>query len=274
MVCPFCESGDKITTRKGKRLGYYRCRICKDEFTVRTWTIFERSLVPLNKWLYAIYLVVTARKGISSLRLSKELSVTQKTAWFMLGRLREACSGDLGKLSGVVEVDETFIGGRERNKHPSKRLRSGRGTASKTPIAAAKERHGKFKAEKLDRTDTPTLHGFVTGTVEAGSTVYTDEHSGYRFLRGDYDHEAINHTAREYVVGDAHTNGVESVGAVLKRSIYGTWHHVSTKHLPRYVDEVAFRLNEGNCAIHTLDRMDSLVRNAFQHRITYRQLTA
>ena len=272
-VCPMCGSGDKITARKGKRLGYYRCRICQVEFTVRTGTIFERSHVPLDKWLYAIYLLVTARKGISSLQLSKELSVTQATAWFMLGRLREACSGDLGKLSDVVEVDKTYVGGRERNKHDSKKQRSGRGPVGKTPVAGARERDGMVKALPVSWTDTPTLQGFVTGTVKPGSTVYTDEHAAYRDLV-DYDHASVKHSAGEYVVGDVHTNSMESVWAVLKRSIYGTWHHVSDKHLPRYVNEAAFRLNEGNCAIHTLDRMDAFVHHAFQHRTTYGELTA
>ena len=120
--CPVCESGERISVRK--RVGFYRCATCAEDFTVRTGTIFERSHVPLHKWLYAMYLLVTARKGISSLQLSKEIGVTQKTAWFMLHRLREACGGDsgLGKLRGIVEVDETHVGGREANKHAHKKL--------------------------------------------------------------------------------------------------------------------------------------------------------
>ncbi len=226
VVCPQCDPGDKITARKGNRLGYYRCRTCKEEFTVRTGTIFERSHVPLNKWLYAIYLLVTARKGISSLQLSKELSVTQSTAWFMLGRLREACSGDLGKLSGIVEVDETFMGGKSKNMHKSKRLNAGRGTVGKTPVVGARQRDGKVKAKPVTGTDSVSLQGFVADTVEPGSTVYTDDHPAYRGMT-DMEHQAVKHSLGEYVQGPIHTNSVESVWAVLKRSVYGTWHHVS-----------------------------------------------
>ena len=124
--CPLCGGTERISARGGKRLGYYRCGDCRGEFTVRTGTIFERSHVPLNKWIYAMYLLVTARKGVSSLQLAKEIGVTQKTAWFMLGRLREACGGDTDRLSGVVEIDEAYIGGRERAKHESRKLRAGR----------------------------------------------------------------------------------------------------------------------------------------------------
>ena len=159
VVCPHCGSGDKITTRKGNRLGYYRCRGSGEEFTVRTGTIFERSHVPLNKWLYAIYIVVRTPGGVSSLDLSKELSVTQSTAWFILGRLREACNGDLGKLSGVVELEETIVGGKSKNKHKSTRLDAGRGMDSKTPLMGARQRKG--KAKPVTGTDTPSLQGFV-----------------------------------------------------------------------------------------------------------------
>ena len=135
--CPTCEGADRITPRKD---GYYRCNACKLDFTVRTGTVFERSHVPLHKWLYAMYLLVTSRKGISSLQLSKEISITQKSAWFVLQRLREACGGDFDKLRGIVEIDETFVGGKERNKHASKKRRAGRGTVGKQAVLGLRER--------------------------------------------------------------------------------------------------------------------------------------
>src|ERR1700726_1563773 len=127
--CPVCGMGDRITARVG---GFYRCNQCKEDFTVRTSTIFERSHVPLHKWVYAMYLLVTARKGISSMQLAKEIGITQKSAWFVLQRLREACGDDLGKLRGIIEIDETHIGGKEKNRHASKKQRLGRGTVGKT----------------------------------------------------------------------------------------------------------------------------------------------
>lgn len=172
--CPVCGLGERVTVRKG---GFYRCNQCREDFTVRTNTIFERSHIPLHKWIYAMYLLVTARKGISSVQLSKEIGVTQKSAWFMLHRLREACGGNFKKLRGIIEIDETYVGGLEGNKHEGRKLRAGRGPVGKTPVLAMRERGkgGRTLAMVAPDVDLPTVHTAIYQNVEQGSTIHSDE---------------------------------------------------------------------------------------------------
>ena len=270
--CPCCGLGERITTRKN---GYYRCNQCKEDFTVRTGTIFERSHVPLHKWIYAMYLLVTSRKGISSIQLSKEIGITQKSAWFVLQRLREACGNDLTVLRGVIEIDETFIGGKERNKHQSKKTKAGRGTVGKTAVVGMRERGGRTKAMPIQGTDAENLQAKICANIEQGSTLHTDEHRGYSGINEkSFTHETINHSAGEYVRDNVSTNSIESVWAVLKRGLHGVYHHTSKKHLGRYVDEFTFRLNDGNVKRHTLNRLDSFVDATAGRRITYKELIA
>jgi transposase-like protein len=270
--CPTCKSGERITTRKD---GFYRCNACKLDFTVRTGTIFERSHVPLHKWLYAMYLLVTARKGISSMQLAKEIGITQKSAWFVLQRLREACNAEDDKLRGLVEIDETFIGGKESNKHEKDKLKMGRGAVGKKPVLGMRERRGRTLAMPIENTSMEEIQTAIHNRVEVGSTILTDEHPAYNDMDGlFFRQERVNHSAGEYVRGMASTNSIESVWAVLKRGLNGVYHHVSVKHLGRYVDEFAFRLNAGNVKRHTLERLNSFVDAVAGKHITYKELTA
>lgn len=267
VVCPHCGCDERITARKGKRLGYYRCRDCGDEFTVRTGTVFERSHVPIHKWLYAMYLVFTTRKGISSMQLAKEIGVTQKTAWFMRDRLRNACGIAPELLSGVVRVDEAFISGKERNKHDDRTLRAGGGAVGKQVVHGSREGNRRSIAKLIGGTDNRTCHKSRESRLEPASKLHKAERAGYGGVHGFCDRQA-NDGREEHMAADKiHRKSVKSMWALLKRGLCGTW------HLHPYVSKATLRLNRANCRVHTLDRLASFSSRSFLRRCTSEELT-
>jgi len=272
--CPRCGSG-KIG-KFGKDRKWHRCNDCHKPFNVKTGSIFEHSKIPLGKWLRAFYKIVTARKGISSMQLSKELGITQKSAWLMGHKIRKAMAASKHGyvLKGVVECDETYVGGKKRNRHSDKKAIKGRGAVGKIPVFGIVERKGRSFSVVVPDTGKATLQGIIRQAVKPGAIVCTDEWRSYIGLGDVYTHLTVNHSAFQFKNGLASTNTIESTWAVLKRAYHGIFHYMSPKHLQRYADELDFRHNEGNCRYPTMDRIGSLAAGCWGTRLTWDMLVA
>ena len=270
-ACPGCGSC-RYAVIKDRNPMPYRCMDCRSYYSVRKGMVMQSSKLGLQKWAIAIYMVTTGLKGVSSMKLHRELGIRQSSAWHMLQRIREAFDEGSLKLFGPVEVDETYIGGKEKNKHASKKSHAGRGTAGKATVMGAKQRDGKVAARPLGWEPGETLAGFVHENVQPGETVYTDDHRAYKSLKDVYRHETVKHSVAEYVRGNAHTNSIESFWAMFKRGYYGVYHQMSRKHLHRYVNEFAGRHNIRSLG--TLDQMAAIVRGMDQKRLRYADLIA
>ncbi|PLS84761.1 MAG: DDE transposase [Actinobacteria bacterium] len=271
-VCPACGTvSERHYYLKTRRV--WKCRECKKQFSVKVGTIFEDSAIGLDKWLPAMWMLANSKNGVSSHEMARSLGITQKSAWFVLQRLRLAMqAGSIEKLSGEVEADETFIGGKARNMHKKKREEKiqGRGASGKVAVMGLLERHGKVQTKVVPDTKKRTLQPEIRENVEPGSEVFTDALKSYEGLDPEYVHQVIDH-AEKYAEGKVHTNGLENFWSLLKRGINGTYVSVEPYHLFRYLDEQAFRFNErgGKDA----DRFGKALGSVAGRRLTYRQLT-
>jgi transposase-like protein len=274
VVCPHCKGTEHsyLTTRK-----VWKCKGCKKQFSVKVGTIFEDSPIGLDKWLPAVWMIANAKNGVSSCELARALGLTQKTAWFVLHRIRTAMqSGSFEQLTGDVEADETYIGGRAENMHEWRRLLSGvqgRGTVGKAIVFGVLQRNTKDQASQvkvkvIKNTKKPTLQTAVRASVEPGANLYTDALPSYQGM-GEYTHEAVDHVT-QYVRGNVHTNGIENYWSLFKRTLRGTYVTCTAPHLFRYLDEQTYRFNNrrGNDGT----RFDAVLAMVAGKRLTYAQL--
>lgn len=276
VICPHCASK---TAKFMEKRAAWQCRDCRKQFTVKVGTIFEDSPIKLDKWLSALWLITNAKNGISSCEIARALGVTQKTAWFMLHRIRLAMhNGTVEKMTGRVEIDETYIGGKARNMHKSVKERRNikPGGESMTPVMGLLERNkreacSKIRTKVLKGTSGPELKGTVRNYVLKGEEVISDSHPSYWGLHRDYTHNVIDH-AVAYVNGHIHTNGLENFWSLLKRTVKGTYVSVEPFHLFRYLDEQAFRFNERKDKDGDKGRFLTALSGIFGKRLTYRNL--
>ncbi|HEX4401051.1 MAG TPA: IS1595 family transposase [Galbitalea sp.] len=270
-VCDKCGGVETsyLTTRR-----IWKCKACKRQFSVKVGTIFEDSPLGLDKWLPAVWMIANSKNGVSSHELGRALGVTQKSAWFMLHRIRLAMqTGTFDKFNGIVEVDETYIGGDERNRHAAQKegKKPGWGGVGKIIVAGALNRGGEVRAEIIPSRRSETLVPFIKANVEQNSTVYTDSLRAYNPIKADFDHDTVDHHIGQYVNGVVYTNGIENFWSLLKRSLKGTYIHVAADHLFRYVDERAFAFN--NRKTTDLDRFTIALNNVAGRRLDYKTLT-
>ncbi|MXW07901.1 MAG: IS1595 family transposase [Gammaproteobacteria bacterium] len=275
--CLRCGSCNAYRVKSGKPMPY-RCRDCRKYFSLKTNTAMEASNLPLRKWAYAIYLEITSLKGVSSLKLRRDLKIAQSSAWFMLHRIRQGLNAERQRMfEGPVEVDESYFGGKRKSMSNAKRKElqgTGRGPVGKAAVVGVKDRAtGKVAAQVIKTTDAPTLRGFVDAHADPAADVYTDGATAYK---GRKNHEAVKHSVGEYVRylagATVHTNGVESFWSMLKRGYMGVYHRMSHKHLQRYVNEFAGRHNIRD--MDTIDQMAHVVAGMVGRRLAYRDLTA
>jgi transposase-like protein len=280
--CPHCGAVDQSTLLQGKshRPGLYQCNSCREPFTVTVGTIYERSHIPLNKWLAATHLMMASKKGISAMQVHRMLGISYKTAWFLCHRIRESLRDTkidtpLGGQNKVVEADETWIGGKEGNKHKSKRRKDGaRGPVGKEPVVALVERDGRVRSQHLPDVTAANLKLALFAQVDQKSYLMTDEAGAYKFVGKAFGgHGTVNHSIEEYVRGQFwHTNTVEGYFSILKRGIVGTYHHVSQQHLKRYLAEFDFRYNErSGLGVSDSERMAKSIMGIVGKRLTYRR---
>ena len=274
--CPFCGvTGEHVRKLNGKttRKGLHKCYACRKPFTVRIGTIFESSHLPLHLWLQVIHLMCASKKGISTRQIQRMLQCSMKTAWFLTHRIREAMKdGSLGPLGGEdksVEADETYIGGKEKNRHKSKR-RGVVGSAGKETVFALVERSGRVRSMHVASVAAVNLRPVLVAQVDRRSRLYTDDAGQYRHMGRDFKHESVNHSANEYVRGDAHTNTVENYFSILKRGITGCYFHVSEAHLHRYLAEFDFRYsNREGLGVDDVSRAETALKGFRGKRLTY-----